>query len=197
MSINVNVSLFHQYNVTDTCAVWNVLSSRVLYSTASSTGCIFCITQYVMYECLHKGRKLTNHGPTLQNRLRQEQSKGNFSTYSLSIEDLQEVGILEKRRNLSKGELSSIVLAKKINQAFLTDDQKARKLAGEFLGKLVQTTPHLLGWLFFIGRLTDGDKQIIIDEHKNLGGLLEIYFEEIYQESLRCQLMQRNTADNN
>lgn len=192
--MKINVSEFHQYNITDTCAVWNVLSSRLLYSTARSAGCLFSITKFVHYECLHKPRKPSMHGPILQRRLRHEQLKGDFQPYSLTIYDLQDVGMLESRKKLSKGELSSIALARKFGQAFLTDDQKARKLAEGMMHKMVQTTPHLLGWLFFNGRLTDGDKKTIIDEHVVLSGPLSPHFELVYQESLRCQLMQRNVA---
>lgn len=195
--MRINVSEFRPYNVIDTCAVWNVLSSRVLYSTAHSAGCVFCITQFVQYECLHKPRKPSAHGPILQQRLQQEQLKGDFQAYTLTVEDLQDVSILESRRKLSKGELSSIAFAKKIGQAFLTDDQKARKLAEGILDQLVQTTPHLLGWLFFSGRLSDGDKKTIIDEHILLAGTLSPHFEVIYSESLRCQLLQRNVAATN
>src|SRR5712692_651663 len=195
--MRINVSKFYQYNVTDTCAVWNVLSSRVLYSTARSAGCVFCITQFVQYECLHKPRKPSAHGPILQRRLQQEQLKGDFQACTLAVEDLQDVSILESRRKLSKGELSSIAFAKKIGQAFLTDDQKARKLAEGLLALSVQTTPHLLGWLFFSGRLSDGDKKTVIDEHMSLAGTLSPHFEVIYNESLRCQLLQRNVAATN
>jgi hypothetical protein len=195
--MRINVSQFHQYNVTDTCAVWNVLSSRVLYLTARSAGCVFCITQFVQYECLHKPRKASTHGPILQRRLQEEQLKGNFQAYTLTVEDLQDISILESRKRLSKGELSSIVFAKKISQAFLTDDQKARKLAEGLLDRSVQTTPHLLGWLFFNGRLTDGDKKTIIDQHVGLAGTLSPHFEAVYCESLRCQLLQRNVAATN
>lgn len=192
--MRINVSQFRQYNVTDTCAVWNVLSSRVLYSTARAAGCVFCITQFVQYECLHKPRKPSAHGPILQQRLQQEQLKGDFKTYTLTVDDLQEISILESRKKLSKGELSSIAFAKTIAQAFLTDDQKARKLAESLLDQSVQTTPHLLGWLFFTRKLSDGDKKTIIDEHTLLAGTLSPHFEFIYSESLRCQLMQRNAA---
>ncbi len=188
----INVSHFHPYNVTDTCAVWNLLSSRMLYSTARSAGCVFCMTRFVLYECLHKPRKPSEHGRLLQQRLKEEQSRVAFQAHPLSIEDLQDIGILESRGRLSKGELSSIALARKIGQAFLTDDQKARRLANSMPGHMVQTTPHLFGWLFFTGRLTDGDKEVIINEHRGLGGPLSPYFEAIYLESLRCLLMQRS-----
>ncbi|MDF5724128.1 MAG: XRE family transcriptional regulator, partial [Rhizonema sp. PD37] len=69
-----------------------------------------------------------------------------------------DVEILQKRMNLSKGELTSIVFAKKTRQAFLTDDQKARKLASKVMqSDQVQTMPHLLGWLFFVSYLNDND----------------------------------------
>ena len=78
--------------------------------------------------------------------------------------------LLERRKRLGKGELSSIALAMKTNQAFMTDDQKARKLGKEVIGNdKVQTTPHLLGWLFFEGKLLDVDKEDIVAEHKQLG----------------------------
>jgi hypothetical protein len=48
---------FHLYNVTDTCSVWNVLSSATLYQTARSAGCNFICTAYVVYECLLKLRQ--------------------------------------------------------------------------------------------------------------------------------------------
>jgi len=84
--------------------------------------------------------------------------------------------------NLDKGELASIACAKKMGKAFLTDDQKARKLAAQFIAsKMVQTTPHLLGWLLFISYLGDSDLHIIIDEHKKFERPLEKYFLEVYK----------------
>lgn len=193
-SMAINVSTFHLYNVIDTCAVWNVLSSPILYITARTAGCVFCMTQFVLYECLHKPRRPSSHGPILQKRLKQEQLKGEFQAYRLSIEDLQDVGVLENRLRLGKGELSSIALARKINQAFLTDDQKARKFAAGIMTGMVQTTPHLFGWLIFTGRLADGDKNTIITDHKTLAGILSPHFESMYEESLRCQLMHRGAS---
>lgn len=47
-------SRFHAVNVSDTCAVWNVLSSATLYSAAVAKGCTFCCTGFVAYECLER-----------------------------------------------------------------------------------------------------------------------------------------------
>ncbi len=162
---------------------------QILYTTALSMGCHFCITQFVLYECLFKPRTDSLIGRELQSRLRREQSKGIFKSYPLAVEDLQDIGILENRQRLSKGELSSIAFAKKTSQAFLTDDQGARKLARGVVTQGVQTTPHLFGWLFFSGHLVDGDRMALIGEHEAMGGRLSRYFEEMYLESLRCRLM--------
>ena len=187
----IDPSRFELHNVADTCAVWNVLSSRVLYVASSSAGCRFCVTYFVYYECLFKPRSNpTQEELKLQERLRQECSKGAFPSYHLDIEDLQDIMMLENRQRLSKGELSSIAFAKKTRQAFLTDDQKARKLARDVLeGDMVQTTPHLVGWLCFTSRIGDGDKEKIIKEHCEFNRPLTPYFEQMFNEALRCRLM--------
>lgn len=186
----IDPSQFHLHNVTDTCAVWNVLSSRILYSRARDAGCDFCITRFVLYECLHKPRKNESQAELqLQERLQQERDLGRFQDYALEISDLQDVHIMEKRQRLSKGELVSIAFAKKTRQAFLTDDQKARKLGRDELApKMVQTTPHLFGWLFFTGRLSDGDKEEIIRQHSEFGRPLAPYFEAMYNRALKYRL---------
>lgn len=150
LGVTSDPSQFHKLNVADACSIWNILSSQLFYSTAKSAGCSFCCVYYVYYECLYKPRK--NPKPEeleLQERFREKVEDRIIKHYHLDIEDLQEVEILRKRKNLSKGELASIAFAKKTKQAFLTDDDKAEKLARSIMNRLlVQTTPHLLGWLF-------------------------------------------------
>ena len=127
--------------------------------------------------------------------MRQEIQEGQFQKYHLELEDLQEVSVLEKRKNLGKGELASITFAKKTNQAFLTDDRGARKLAEDVMdNSCVQTTPHLLGWLFFINYLSDNDLEPIINEHKKHDRPLEEYFREMYNRALdyRSKLLIRD-----
>jgi len=145
----------------------------------------------VYYECLLKPRtQQTQAGVELQRRLRAELSTNAITSYHLDVGDLQDLAVLENRKRLGKGELSSIVFAKKTQQALLTDDQKARRLATQvMLTQMVQTTPHLLGWLFFTDTLSDGDKDPIIREHEAFGRPLARYFEEMYIEALRCRLM--------
>jgi hypothetical protein len=174
-------SSFNRVNMADTCAVWNVLSSKRLYQSAISAGCVFSCTTFVTYECLSKPRSTVDPNDVeLRRRLVEEQQKGRFQTYSLAVEDLQEMDILEKRKNLGKGELSSIAFAKKTAQAFLTDDKGARKLALEVIPGSVQTTPHLFGWLIYARLLPDSDKTRVITEHSSLNRPLAKYFEEIF-----------------
>ncbi len=187
----IDCSRFHLVNVIDTCAIWNVLSSKRLTSAAKAARCHFSATRFVYYEALHKRRKApVKEDIELQNHLRKERAAGFFGDCSLDIGDLQEVDILERRMRVGKGELSSIAFAKKAGLAFMTDDQKARKLGSGIVGSSrVQTTPHMLGWLFFIGQLSDSDKSVVIDQHERYGGPLRPYFETMYNEALRCRLM--------
>ncbi|WP_454669199.1 hypothetical protein [Achromobacter kerstersii] len=186
----IDPSKFRLVNVADTCSVWNVLSSRVLYSAAKEARCEFCITSFVSYECLKKPRKKT---PTateaeLMQRLTQEQGRGRFAAHSCDISDLQTIKLLESRQRLGKGELSSIAFAIKIGQAVITDDMKARKLAEDFGHSLVQTTPHLFSWLIFKGRLGDSDKGTVIDQHRAMDRPLSPHFEKAYEMALQCRL---------
>lgn len=189
--MSIDPSSFHLHNITDTCGVWNVLSSRTLYSRARDAGVFFVCTRFVLYECLFKPRKTVKAcDEELRSRFRAAQSESAFHIYPLDITDLQAIEVLENRKKLGKGELSSIAFALKTRQAFLTDDQKARRLAREVLqNSVTQTTPHLLGWLFFTTRLVDADKNTIIKEHLEMGRPLAEYFEQMYLEACRCRLM--------
>jgi len=189
----IDPSRCQRTNVTDTCSVWNLLSSRVLYEATVTGKFSFCITFYVLYEALFKRRKNTTPAATeLQERLKGERGRGRFADYHLDIADLQDMHVLERRKRIGKGELSSIVFAKKTRQAFLTDDQQARKLAAEILEKdQVQTTPHVVSALFFEGLLSDGDKTGVIQEHTTLDRPLAGFFEDAYMEALRCRCLAR------
>ena len=201
MAKKLDPSSFHLYNVTDTCSIWNILSSEKLYKAATSVAakCSFCCTRFVYYECLVKPRNNeTEEDKELRRRLAFERnSNGQFKDYHIDIEDLQEIEILKKRKNLHGGELSSIVFAKKTRQAFLTDDRDARSLAEQVMDEgMVQTTPHLLGWLFYRRVLTDSDKDAIIEEHskfrKEKHGNLSKFFNTMYERACEKRLMNRS-----
>lgn len=186
----IDPSKFHLVNVADTCSVWNILSSARLHAAAKEARCEFCITGFVRYECLTKPRKreLTSADTELVRRLVQEQGRGGFVAHSCDIGDLQAVKILESRKRLGKGELSSIAFAMKIGQAVITDDMKARKLAEDSGHALTQTTPHLFAWLIFKGRLGDSDKGTVIEQHKEMKQPLAPHFETAYEMALQCRL---------
>lgn len=188
-------SRFFPYNVTDTCAIWNLLSSPVLYSTAKAAKCQFSCTYFVYYECLLKKRtSSTEEDLELQKRFSRELEYGNLSVHHLSIDDLHELSMLEARKRLGKGELSSMLFAQRTRQAFLTDDQGARKLAKRaYQSPVVQTTPHLLGWLIFNGHLSDRDVDTVITQHEQCGRGLRQFFQKMYREGLRCRCMTHST----
>jgi predicted nucleic acid-binding protein len=175
----IDPSRFETSNVVDTCGVWNILRSQSLYSAALAAGCHFVITTYVEYECLRKPRKRISAADTeLVSRLKAAQSNGSFSAHSADLSDLEP--LLLNRKRLGRGEISSIAFAIKLRQAVLTDDQKARRLATDVGHSPVQTTPLLFGWLIFVGKLADSDKGKVIQEHRELKGILEKYLEEAY-----------------
>lgn len=188
-SVAIDPSKFHLVNVADTCSVWNVLSSLRLHGAAKEARCEFCITNFVRYECLIKPRKTTTSAEAeLMRRLTKEQALGGFAAHSCDIGDLQAIKLLESRKRLGKGELSSIAFAMKTGQAVITDDKKARKLAEDAGHALAQTTPLLFAWLIFKGRLSDSDRATIIDQHKSMGRPLAPHFETAYSMALQCRL---------
>lgn len=189
-SCTIDITKFQRHNIIDSCSVSNVLSSLKFYHASINAGCQFYCTTFVLYECLYKPFKAENViMPELRKRLHYAISKGDFKECSISIEDLQEVDSLKKRKNLSKGELSSMVFARKTGQAFLTDDQKARFLAVTFIeNHMVQTTPHLFGWLFYNSMLSDGDKDHIINEHNAMRRPLGKFYDDMYLFALEQRL---------
>lgn len=194
--MDIDIRNFHLINVTDTCSVSNILSSKILYLTADNANCHFCITGYVYYELIHKSRAKTPESQELISRLLKEQEKGKFIKHELTIEDLQQIDILKSRKKLGKGELSSIAFAMRIRQAFLTDDQLARKQAKNVIpSNLIQTTPHLLGWLVFTQKLGDSEYIQIMNEcrlyQKSFDKILRPYFENAYSEGCRYKLYEK------
>lgn len=183
----VDITRFDTRNVSDTCSIWNVLSSGLLFTAARQAGCQFVCTDFVRYECLHKPRSSpTPQDEEMKKRLRREIERGQFANERIELSDLDQVGLLEQRRRLSKGELSSIVLAAKSSRAFLTDDQGARRLASQVLSPAsVQTTPQLFGWLVFRSFLSDSDLETVVSQHEAMKRPLRNFFEECCSEGLR------------
>jgi len=189
--MTIDITKCIRVNVADTCAVTNILSSLLLFSRLDGNHFFFSITKYVEYECLYKERTvLTASDNEIQRRLIKHQKNNKFSSHGISIADLQDASIVKLSQHLGIGELSSIAFSKKINQAFLTDDQKARRIAKEILGaERVQTTPHLVGWLFYQSIFSDGDLGVLITEHVSLNRPLEKFFRIVYDEACRIRSM--------
>jgi len=191
--MNIDITNLYLYNVIDSCSVWNIISCPKIYNASLEAGCYYAFTYYVEYECLHKKRNKPK-ALRLITKLKEEMKGERFMRCNLTIDDLQEIELLENRKRLGLGELSSIALSKKTRQAFLTDDKEARKLGESVLGRqYVQTTPHIVGFFFYKRYLLDSDLAIILEQHKaslatNWGDLSE-FFEDVYQESMRRRLI--------
>jgi len=184
LSSDFDPETFITANVVDTCAVWNLLSSERFYVKARSAGLSACITEFVRYECLDKPRtRCSPDDDDLKRRARTAIEQNELGVYGLDIEDLQEVEVLRRRKSLGLGELSSIVFAKKVNIALMSDDRAATKLATVILGGLARssTTPRLLGWLLFNNLLSDEDVEIVIEEHNGVGRPLEPHYRRMVE----------------
>jgi predicted nucleic acid-binding protein len=192
----INPSKFYLYNMIDTCAIWNILSSQMLFSRASQSGVEFYCTEFVIYECLYKIRKIKKeYDEKLQKRLSSLIEQCKFVKYSLDVDDLHQIDALYNRKRLGKGELSSIAFAMKSQLAFLSDDQKARKLALDVLPtEKIQTTPHLFSWLIFAGKISDSEKSQVIEEHQSYCGDISEYLEQAYLEGCRCRYGVHNSS---
>jgi len=192
--MNIDITNCNKVNIIDSCSLWNMLSSLIVYSVVLDNKFSFSITKFVEYECLYKPRSIPNNkDKELQSKLSAEIKNGKITCHNLAIEDLQDDVILKHRSSIGIGELSSIAFAKKVSISFLTDDQKARKLGVEILGKnSVQTTPLVLGWLFYSNLLSDRDIDEIVKSHKEYNRPLEKYFREVHKESLRLKYLLNN-----
>ncbi len=185
--MSIDPSCFHPINVTDTCSVWNVLSSVTLYRAALAAQCHFCVTGFVNYECLIKPRSLpTDVTRELQHRLEAARCAGQFEVHSCNLDDLQIISMLEGRKRLGKGELSSIAFAMGRGLAVLTDDQGARKLSSAAGNHPTQTTPHLHSWLVFTRKLDDSDHSNVLSQHLQMEGSLARHLQDAYFLALQC-----------
>lgn len=178
----------------DSCSVQNVLSSATLYAACARGRFQFAVTRYCLYECLDKPRRANSAGDlTIRQRLRDARAKGGFVQHDLTVDDLQETAVLRLRKRLGAGELSTIALAKRFGIGVQTDDDRAEKLAVEVLGDdRVQTTPHVLGWMFFHGLLADHELAVVVEEHRSVGRNLGVRFSEAHVEACRVKLLRRN-----
>lgn len=191
-----DISQFRKANVADTCSVWNLVASRLLYATARSAGVMLCCTDFVIYECLFKPGHVRPEREELQRRLRTKLADKSISSHSIEIEDLQDVEVLRTRKKLSIGELSVIVFARKTAQAVLTDDRGAQKLARAVLAEdAVQSTPHLFAWLYFHSFLSDGDKDQITADLLSLKRNLAPHLDNFHAEAQRCRAVASQAAN--
>ena len=185
-----DISQFRLLNVGDSCSLWNLLASPLLYVTARAAGIRVCCTHFVIYECLHKRSRHWPERLELQKRLKAKLADGSIAPYPIDLEDLQQVEVLRNRKKLSIGELSVLVFAGKTQQAMLTDDKGAQKLALTHLAAgAIQNTPHLIAWLYFESLLGDADVAQVKVELAALARNLDPHLDKFYLEAQRCRVI--------
>jgi len=181
---------FHQMLVTDTCSVWNLMTVRRLFQSACSARVYFCITPMVLFECLHKPRKITTSAKTeLLNRLKLARKNGSFPIHACDLDDLAEI-TRGAPKGLGSGELSCIAVAyRMMTIGVMTDEKKARRYAETQLNLKVETTPRLYGWLHYHGHLSDADHNEVIAEHEIYEDRpLSKFFQVAYEAALHQRL---------
>ena len=188
---------FALVNVTDTCAIWNVVGSATLFKAARKSGLSFIITNTVYYECFvkYKGTAPSPEHEELRIRLREYIHRGDVSRIELTIDDLQElIGVARRLgvdRRLGYGEMACVALARHLRQAVLTDNKRDFRAIGELVDGRLQTTPRLLGWLYLDGGLTDGEVKDVIEQHRTSGGQMADVYERAHYEACEKLLMQQ------
>ena len=181
---------FMLLNVADTCALWNILGSPLLYRASRKLNVSISSTQFVHYECFHKRGSNSPEWIELRTRLRARMVEGEIRFWDIELEDLQEVVALEGRKAISKGELSSIAFAKRTVQSFLSDDGQAKKLAKSVLSEsAIQDTSHLCAWLCIHDAIHETDEHTIRAELATLKRVLEPHLRNAFLKALEYKLM--------
>jgi hypothetical protein len=187
---------FSPASVADTCSVWNMLSSRKLYQAAMAARLHFCVTGMVLYECLQKPRSFTSpERAEMMQRLERARRSGGFPTQPCNLDDLADIS-RQAPRGLGSGELSCIAVAYRVRSiAFMTDEKQARHVASTKFSLNVETTPKLYAWLHYRQHLGGGDHDDVIREHEMYEARpLTRFFQEAYEEAMRCRLMAKPAA---
>jgi hypothetical protein len=188
--MEINPRKFHPMLVTDTCSIWNLMSSRRLFQSSRCANLFLCITPMVLYECLHKQRKVvTPAKKELIDRLLAARREGAFPLHSCELDDLAAI-TREAPTGLGSGELSCIAVAyRTVTFGVMTDEKKARSYTEKHLKLIVETTPRLYGWLHYHRFLTDSDHHEVIAEHERheerpLTKFLQLTYEAALQHQL-------------
>jgi hypothetical protein len=194
--ITVDIRSFDPISSIDTCAICNVFSSKRLLGAAIARGASFLVAGYVRYELVVRRRT----DPTVGELAIQQEAAAALRSATVltelpvSIADLQAVAGRPEARKMGKGEIAAMAMALRMRKAFTTDDQGARRAATTIGVHLSQTIPQMLGWLVYLGELTDGDIQTVLTQHEERvregKGRLTPYFRAMYEEACRYRMLQ-------
>ena len=191
---------FRPINVTDTCAIWNLIGSSTLFRVARQRNMSFVITNTVYYECFtkSKGRPASERHRRLRGRLAKHIQRNDVNQMDLTIDDLQDAINTARQydadRRLGYGEISCAALARRLRQAVLTDNKRDFRVIAKLVDGLLQTTARLLGWLYLHGHLTDGDVGDVIRQHGDSGGHMSRVYECAHREACQMRLARHGST---
>ena len=191
---------FSLVNITDTCAIWNLVGSMTLFKTARRMEVSFVITNTVFYECFIKsrGQATSAQHQELRDRLETQINQDNVGQVALAIDDLQDIITLARQlgvdKRLGQGEISCAALARHWSTAVLTDNRRDFTAIKKLVDGRLQTTPRLLGWLYLDGHLTDSDVGDVLSEHCNSGGQMSQVYKLAHYEACEKRLARQTAA---
>ncbi|MDD5456894.1 MAG: hypothetical protein PHV30_07675 [Candidatus Margulisbacteria bacterium] len=186
----INYASFFTINITDSCSIQNIIASNRIFRASLLAKCYFSITRYVEYESIYKKRKSSKSGEQeLIKKIQKAISENSIKVCDITIDDLNDRLIADNRKRLGMGEISSIAFAKRTGLGFLTDDKPAKKFALKSLeASKVQSSIHLVGWLFYFRHLVDTDIDLIIREHTYHNRHFGEHYRKAYEKAMQYRL---------
>lgn len=192
-----NIREFNKNGVIDTCSLLNLSSSKTLYKTARTENCNFIITDFIEYELLHKERNIqdvrrSQRADELDLIIQEKINNGEVQRYDIELNDLFNPLFKNHTKARSRGEITAIILAEKFNIGVITDDKKAQNVAKASIGnEKVDSVCSLISYMYYHNKLSDSDKEKIINEQAYYYRNQDMKFQKAYERGLEERLMYR------
>lgn len=190
-----NIKEFNKNGVIDTCSLLNLSSSETLDNAAKKENCNFIISDFIEYELLYKERNIldilrTQRAEELDLIINRKIRNGEIQKYDIQLNDLLNPLFKNHNKAKSRGEITAIVLAEKFNIGVITDDKKAQNVAKASMGnEKVDSICTLISYMYYHNKLSDSDKEKMINEQAYFFRNQEGKFQEAYKRGLEERLI--------
>lgn len=192
-----NIKEFNKNGVIDTCSLLNLSSTEILDKAAKFENCHFIISDFIEYELLYKERNIQDdlrrqRAEELDSIIHRKISNGEIQKYDIELSDLLNPVFKNHNKAKSRGEITAIILAEKFNIGVITDDRKAQNVAKTSIGnEKVDSICTLISYMYFHNRLSDSDKEKMINEQAYYFRNQEVKFQKAYERGLEERLINR------